>query len=207
MLLNAQMCLTAAAGVFSHLLIFIRGEHHVQASALLRIYLTLSLILLMGQCWDNSSLLTAAVTTGVLVITYVSFFFASVIIYRIFFHRLRRFPGPVMARVSKFWHVSRLLGDPNFTVLDELHQKYGDFVRTGKPHPVLVSFRFTHRWVQVRAKYQSAVRKACPKYMAQEADVPRPPSMTYCCPEFRSLQQGQRRCMISEDAYGIRPLV
>ena len=76
----------------------------------------------MVQCLDNSSLVTAAVTTGILVITYGSFSFGSVIIYRILFHRLRRFTGPVIARVSKFWHASKLLSEPNFIVMDELHQ-------------------------------------------------------------------------------------
>lgn len=42
MLLKAQVCLTATAGVCSHPLIFIRGERHVQALTLLRIYLVLS---------------------------------------------------------------------------------------------------------------------------------------------------------------------
>ena len=128
MLLKAQVCLAATAGVCSHLLIFIRGEHHVQAPTLLRIYLVLGFLFLMR----TSSLRLAAGTTGLLVIVYGSSLFASITVYRIFFHRLCRFPGPVMAKVSRFWHVSRLLGKPNFILLDELHQKYGEFVRTGK---------------------------------------------------------------------------
>ena len=95
MLLKAQVCLAATAGACSHLLIFIRGEHHVQAPTLLRIYLVLGFLLLMSQ---TSSLRLAAGTTGLLVIVYGGSLFASITIYRTFFHRLRRFPGPVMAK-------------------------------------------------------------------------------------------------------------
>lgn len=144
----------------------------------------------MVQCLDNSSLVMAAVTTGILVITYGSFLFASVIIYRILFHRFRLFTGPVIARVSKFWHVSKLLSKPNFIVLDELHQKYGDFVRPGKSHPVLVSCFLLIDVSRSERDIFTGVRKSCPKYMAQEANVLRRPSMTCYCPEFRSSQQG-----------------
>lgn len=82
--------------------------------------------------WETNSLRLAAGTIGLLVIVYGSSFFDSITVYRIFFYRIRRFPGPMMANLSEFWHVSRLPGKPKLIFLDELHQKYGDFVRTGK---------------------------------------------------------------------------
>ena len=52
-------------------------------------------------------------------------------IYRLFFHRLREISGPVLAIVSKFWHVAHCLDSKDHILSEKLHQKYGDFVRTG----------------------------------------------------------------------------
>ncbi|KAL9122404.1 MAG: hypothetical protein Q9187_001041 [Circinaria calcarea] len=55
----------------------------------------------------------------------------SIVIYRKGFHRLRKFPGPFMAGVTKLWHTANTLDSQNHILLDGLHEKYGDFVRTG----------------------------------------------------------------------------
>ncbi|EKG18424.1 Cytochrome P450 [Macrophomina phaseolina MS6] len=57
---------------------------------------------------------------------------ASIIIYRAFFHRLRRFPGPFAAKLSKLWSVYQSSKDFKYNLLlEDLHKKYGDVVRTG----------------------------------------------------------------------------
>jgi hypothetical protein len=57
----------------------------------------------------------------------------SIILYRLLFHRLRNFPGPLGARVSRFYAVSiSAKGLQYHLELEKMHQKYGDFVRTGK---------------------------------------------------------------------------
>lgn len=57
---------------------------------------------------------------------------SSILIYRAFFHRLRRFPGPFAARLSKLYAVSLSTGLRYNIELQKLHQKYGDVVRTGR---------------------------------------------------------------------------
>lgn len=58
--------------------------------------------------------------------------FCSIAAYRLFFHRLRRFPGPVGAKVSRFYAASIASKKIQYyKEVDKLHQKYGDFVRTG----------------------------------------------------------------------------
>ncbi|KAL8651746.1 MAG: hypothetical protein Q9210_003077 [Variospora velana] len=52
-------------------------------------------------------------------------------VYRKFFHRLRHFPGPWMAGITKFWHVYHCATSQNHLLLDRLHDEYGQFVRTG----------------------------------------------------------------------------
>lgn len=63
----------------------------------------------------------------------------SVFVYRAFFHRLKHFPGPFSARLSKFWAVKATVTSQNKwnKVDSELHQKYGDYVRVGefRDHP------------------------------------------------------------------------
>lgn len=53
-------------------------------------------------------------------------------IYRLLFHRCGRFPGPVGAKLSRFW--TSYTSSKNFQYhmeLEKMQAKYGDFVRTG----------------------------------------------------------------------------
>ncbi|KAL1962758.1 hypothetical protein VTN77DRAFT_9212 [Rasamsonia byssochlamydoides] len=58
--------------------------------------------------------------------------FASIAIYRLFFHRLRRFPGPWGAKLSRFYAMGLASKSLQYHLeLEKMHRKYGDFVRTG----------------------------------------------------------------------------
>ena len=131
---ESKLCIAAAAGILSHTLIFIRNEHHIRAPEIFRVFLLLALLLFIGEAriWSLNNSVQAARASALLVFSYSASLFTSIIIYRLFFHQLRKFPGPIGARITKFWHVGKLLRQPNFKVLDNLHQQYGDFVRTGK---------------------------------------------------------------------------
>lgn len=59
---------------------------------------------------------------------------SSILVYRAFFHRLHRFPGPFPAKLSRFYamkHAAEAL-KANEEV-QKLHEIYGDFVRVGMP--------------------------------------------------------------------------
>jgi hypothetical protein len=57
---------------------------------------------------------------------------ASIVLYRSLFHRLSRFPGPFMAKVSRLSIAMRSVKRTQYhRDLEELHRQYGDFVRTG----------------------------------------------------------------------------
>ena len=58
--------------------------------------------------------------------------FSSIIIYRLFFHPLRHFPGSKLAAASKLWHISKCGNGKNFRVLEDTRHQYGQFVRTGE---------------------------------------------------------------------------
>ena len=106
----------------------------MQAPQLFRFFLLLSLFLFIGEAriWALSDSGQAFRASTLIALSYGASLFTSIAIYRVFFHKLRNFPGPLGARVSKFWHVGKLLRQPNFELLDDLHQQYGDFVRTGE---------------------------------------------------------------------------
>ena len=122
----------AGIGILSHLGYFIRGEHHLEAQLLMRLSIILPLIFTIVQFRiGRLELQQAAWNSFLIVTTYCTALFTSMIIYRAFFHRLRDFPGPRMAKITKLWHVSKISNFDNYRQVDRLHAQYGDFVRTG----------------------------------------------------------------------------
>lgn len=56
----------------------------------------------------------------------------SISVYRLLFHRCRRFPGPLAAKVTRFYAAYLNLKEYQYTKeLGKLHEEYGDFVRIG----------------------------------------------------------------------------
>ena len=124
----------ASLGFISHHLIFIRGEHYEESPLWLRLYLLVSAMLFVGQMViDHAQAREAAVAVSWVMTSFSASLLTSILIYRIFFHRLRSFPGPFLAKTTKFWHVSAVArNSDNFCQLDRLYHRYGDFVRTGR---------------------------------------------------------------------------
>ncbi len=129
----ALAALSAGLGVVSHLTYFIHGEHHNSSPTLAVLTFTIPSLLFSGQLlYMNAGLGQAATTTTLMTSSFFTALWTSMILYRLFFHRLNKFPGPFMAKVSKLYHMSLLGKSDNYLILDRWHQKYGDFVRTGK---------------------------------------------------------------------------
>ncbi|KAE9369395.1 cytochrome P450 monooxygenase-like protein [Stipitochalara longipes BDJ] len=131
---GALTCLGAILGVSSHLGYFVHGEHHMQAVHLFILLLTspFTIFVLLYRLDENASVIVASSKAVIAVISYLTSLTASILIYRIFFHPLRHFPGPFTARLSKLSHVLRLLKtSDNYAQADRLHKKYGDIVRIG----------------------------------------------------------------------------
>ena len=112
---ETKLCIAAAAGILSHTLIFIRNEHHIQAPQLFRFFcllLPLFLFISEARLWALSDLAHAARASALILLSYSASLFTSIVIYRIFFHELRKFPGPIGARVSKFWREENCWDSP-----------------------------------------------------------------------------------------------
>ena len=57
---------------------------------------------------------------------------SSILIYRAFFHRLHRFPGPFPAKLSRFYAMKNAAKALRANEeVQKLHEIYGDFVRVG----------------------------------------------------------------------------
>ncbi|KAH9889218.1 cytochrome P450 [Xylariomycetidae sp. FL2044] len=124
----------ALAGLAAHHGAFIHGEWHMRGPDLVvgHVVPLVLLFAVKGVCGGSEDFV---IISDVLVAFY-SYLFSltiSILLYRVFFHRLTRlgFKGPWYARISKVWHVWAARHSRNFLVLDEIHKKYGDFVRTG----------------------------------------------------------------------------
>ena len=139
MALHLHTIVGAAAGVLCHNLIFIRGEWHIQALPILQLHTLSFTILTISEAWyHNYEWLSALGASSVLFGSYLACLFSSMTIYRLFFHSLREFPGPILARLSKLWHVFHCSDSKNHLLLDKLHLQFGDFVRTGESDFTLV---------------------------------------------------------------------
>ncbi|KAH7313703.1 cytochrome P450 [Stachybotrys elegans] len=129
---TTQLCLGSAfLGVFSHQAVYIRGEWHLRAPRLVQGYSLVAAAIFGVQCRLGTDVVTSLARTGLIAGSYAAALFSSIIIYRRFFHRLRHFPGPPIASLTKFWHVWKSRNGQNHLLLEQLHEKYGPVIRTG----------------------------------------------------------------------------
>lgn len=119
-------------GLVAHHGFFIRGEWHMSSVKILSTHAALGVLLFWVLRRTNDAL--ADVFRAITAITgwYLAAFFASMTVYRLFFHATSGFPGPKLAAVTKFWHIFYIRDSRNFRFLQRMHEKYGQFVRTGK---------------------------------------------------------------------------
>ncbi|MCJ1373406.1 hypothetical protein MMC20_004634 [Loxospora ochrophaea] len=131
--LSAKLCVAVGAGIVSHHLVFKRGEWHVQAPYLVVAYLASlpSLLVVEELSLPSGNIFKSFRAATAILLFFTCSLFSSIIIYRTLFHRLRHFPGPKIAAVTKLWHAYHCLNGKNYLFLQRLHQQYGDFVRTG----------------------------------------------------------------------------
>lgn len=121
-------------GVSLHILALRKGEWDLSvfkiltAAAAAPLALTLCQILLHEATFSSalwrSCYLVGSLTVGM---------YLSMVVYRVGFHRLNRFPGPFLARVSNFYITGvSFRRHQEYLELDKLHKQYGDVVRIGE---------------------------------------------------------------------------
>lgn len=130
--------LAAIAGLFAHNGVFIRGEWHLYIPQIVAVHFLLWLGTsgLVYQALGFVSVGDAFREASIIAASYFTAIFTSMTIYRLFFHRLSKFPGPKLAAVTKLWHVFKIRHSTNHLWLKELHEKYGSVIRTGRSIPL-----------------------------------------------------------------------
>lgn len=177
--------MAAASGVASHLCFFIHGEHHMKAPLLLRLYTLLFSVLLYAKISVTSqdSLLGAKETFEIFAV-YTLSLLTSIVIYRKRFHRLRHFPGPFMASATKLWQTTKTLDSQNHLLLDDLHKKYGDFIRTGKqrkPTSIPLCLLTRRQTSKVRLRLRSLPPRSNGRSMAPVISATKPSGTISFC--------------------------
>jgi tryprostatin B 6-hydroxylase len=122
---------SASGGVLSHLVYFIHGHKAIEAPKIAVFYL-IAMGILWTRCIYFQGALQGALKAGAISASYFLGLFASIVIYRLFFHRLRRFPGPFAAKITKFYGPYISLNGKSHVKQLELFKEYGNIVRAGK---------------------------------------------------------------------------
>lgn len=130
------LAVSALSGITSHIVFFVHGEldraaKQIFFGLLLAPTSILAIFISLGIPFLEASITTATIWTS-----FLSGLAISILTYRLFFHPLRKFPGPVLARTTKWWGAFKTAGKlQNHYLVRDLHQKYGDFVRIGESPP------------------------------------------------------------------------
>ena len=128
-------------GFLSHVCYFLHGEHHLLAFVYFQL-LTFALVMTVLGVYIVNLFFEISLATRLLKAEAVFLFslLGSILVYRASpFHRLWSFPGPFIWRLTKLTEVWRNRNLRGFEVLDQLHRKHGDIIRTGKESPFIVN--------------------------------------------------------------------
>ena len=123
---------SAVAGVVAHHGLFIHGEWHLRVPRVAFGHIALACVVWSIVPNESGDSVEHRHMCALIFMCYLASLFSSMTIYRLFFHRLRHFPGPKLAAITKFWHVFEARYSTNYLVMQRMHEEYGTLVRTGE---------------------------------------------------------------------------
>jgi tryprostatin B 6-hydroxylase len=127
-----SIVLATTAGLISFFLYFHKGEHHLLAPLYLKAFVVVNLASTAALVYfGNSAIYNASFNVAMVAGSWLLGVLGSCFIWRAFFNPLNKFPGPWMARISKFYMSYLLRNMDAYYTLTELHAKYGQYVRLG----------------------------------------------------------------------------
>lgn len=164
--------LFCALGVFCgfliHHTVFIHGEWHIQTPHIVLTHICIiSTVSLLNSAASESRYGPVLNAASLVYWGYLPGIVFSIVLYRLFFHRLSRcgFPGPWYAPISKIYHVWLARRGQNHLVLDGLHKKYGDVIRTGRlPTAKEMPNISIHTMLESNLLIQSPETRTCRSY-------------------------------------------
>jgi tryprostatin B 6-hydroxylase len=130
---GGQLFLTGAAlGVSAHLTYFIHGERNNSSVRIFRSITGGAFFVFVLALTTNKTIFKGLLRGLIPNFGFLIGLTSSIIVYRLFFHRLRKFPGPRIDAISKCPAAGYAYSTGHyFKRLQELHDTYGDYVRTG----------------------------------------------------------------------------
>ncbi|PWY90620.1 cytochrome P450 [Aspergillus sclerotioniger CBS 115572] len=155
---DIQLRTAIVTGLLSHWTFFIHGERDLAAASIARFHLIVaSLVTFLNWRLGEFPIRDAFRQAVVLVAAYAGALFTSTLLFRMFLSPLNHIDGPLSLRITKLTHVWKQARYRNCEVLHELHQKYGDVVRTG---PSEVTVFGTEAFYKVHGKESHCARAA-----------------------------------------------
>ncbi|KAL9110565.1 MAG: hypothetical protein Q9227_004923 [Pyrenula ochraceoflavens] len=89
-------------------------------------------LLLVYLCFSLHGVAAGLTRASLVALSFNGGLFLSITIYRLCFHPLRKFPGPVGAKLSRFYVTAVSAKEVKYhKVIKKWSEKYGDFIRTG----------------------------------------------------------------------------
>ncbi|PYI26854.1 benzoate 4-monooxygenase [Aspergillus indologenus CBS 114.80] len=131
-----------ALGILAHQTLFRRGDWELYGKTIFEISSTVLVLAawalwrLEEAPWSMVAVIQSLRSLGIYAGSFLLGLYGSLIVYRLGFHPLRRFPGPYAAKLSAFWLV--FPGGQTARRLRRLHQVHGDFVRI-RPREISIS--------------------------------------------------------------------
>ncbi|KAH8690164.1 putative cytochrome P450 oxidoreductase [Talaromyces proteolyticus] len=135
--MDSFFLLTAASGASAHILLYRFGEWDVEAPSLVAKYFILFVIFIGIEKFNVVNEYKSVISlppgwSAKLVGYHILGIYLSMIIYRIVWHRLARYPGPFFAKLSNFYvTLLSAKGLHLYEEVEKLHKQYGDYVRLG----------------------------------------------------------------------------
>ncbi|KAJ5946808.1 hypothetical protein N7454_003647 [Penicillium verhagenii] len=120
-------------GVLSHIFIFRTLPVEEYLKNLLLLYAATAVVIEATYISiADVSFIQALVRVAIITSSFNTGLAASIGVYRYFFHRLHRFPGPKLSKLSRFHDAYLAARNVQYNVeVERMHEKYGDFIRTG----------------------------------------------------------------------------
>ncbi|KAL9116377.1 MAG: hypothetical protein Q9187_007098, partial [Circinaria calcarea] len=126
-----ELSVAAAAGLASHWIFFLRGEYDLAAANISRLYILAGMLIPFAECKLEELPFREALRESFAIdAAYFLALFGSITVFRLFSSEVRHVPGPLRLHLAKLTHMWDMVRFQNCKLLDELHTKYGDVVRT-----------------------------------------------------------------------------
>ena len=137
--------LAAVTGVSTHLGYFRKGEHHLYGTRYIQIFTALFFtFVILDVRFANQSFPCAFFEVSLVATFYFLGLYASLLVYRAFFHPLNKFPGPFGNKLGNLWFSVQLGNADAYKKVLHLHKRYGPFVRVGSSDLSIIHPKAVH---------------------------------------------------------------